>query len=413
MFTTNAYANDKVNVNVQPDTESIELDWEDEGHSYTIMNEHEGEEIWSGDQPQYTIDDLESDQIYQFILEIYNDEDELIDTAQINTSTLKNQQEMETFDEEMLSGDQEISYSMAESNLSTVASSDQVELQWENIPTDNNEYDILRDEEVIETVEGNEFVDDTVSGDEMHRYTVKGQKKVPEERVEEIEAEIEENEEIQLSEEEKEQALYEPKEASVVINASEGDHNSPSASTWLLRYTTFIPMEYAENPSCFITCTYEYFGGDDRGFGEAGSFRTRSDVVLNEDLEELYHFPDTGITYGYDEDYNEIDQAQADAEEDHDITTYDQGDFSHRMDLGSANPLLSYAPDIDAYYVSNIIDGLYAQFQGSHDQAPSHEFYFDDRYGNSVTIHTAEHQGFHHLIPGFPNASFITNVYYR
>ncbi|QDI91596.1 hypothetical protein EPH95_10785 [Salicibibacter halophilus] len=191
----------------------------------------------------------------------------------INTPTLKDQEQVDSYNEELIdnSTNKEISYSMERSNISAVTYSDKVELNWSDIPTENNEYEILRDGEHLETVEGNEYVDDTIEQDEMYRYTVVGNKKLPQDRIDEIEMELEEND-IQLSEEEKQQALYEPKETNVIINASEGDGESNSLSSdinqdddWHLRYTSFIPMEYGENPWCTVSCTYDYFGGDDRG----------------------------------------------------------------------------------------------------------------------------------------------------
>ncbi|MCR6105382.1 hypothetical protein HXA34_03695 [Salipaludibacillus agaradhaerens] len=58
--------------------------------------------------------------------------------------------------------------------------------------------------------------------------------------------------------------------------------NLPDGYGHLLRYTTFIPMEYAPNPWCDLICTtYEYFGGDNRGFDAwPHSFRTRSDAYV-------------------------------------------------------------------------------------------------------------------------------------
>ena len=189
----------------------------------------------------------------------------------------------------------------------------------------------------------------------------------------------------------------------------------PPGYGYVLRYTTFIPMEYAPNPWCEISCTYKYFGGDDRSFDFwSNKFRTRSDVyvIWNGSSKYAKLHPQIGLTTGYDENYNLIGSGRAPTSDIH-IQNVEYGSdyIYHRMGLASGNPLTT-APDIDAFYYAKVFQDGRGEFYGVHDKAPSHEFYIATYPGDFYApIHQHTHSGFEYLWPWTSKEEFEVNFY--
>ena len=139
-------------------------------------------EIWSGGQSQYRLNNLASNTLYRFKLEVYDQSNRLIDTAIINTSTHKSEQDISSYlqsNAQMLStfSDEqaEISYPMVDSNVTVVIYQDRVKLNWSNIPTENNEFEIYRNGEHLAEIEGNEYVDKNVKNSEPELFITASQ----------------------------------------------------------------------------------------------------------------------------------------------------------------------------------------------------------------------------------------------
>ncbi|TFD93143.1 DUF3238 domain-containing protein [Jeotgalibacillus sp. R-1-5s-1] len=449
---TSSLAEEGFNVNVVSESNNIHVQWNEFGTKYELymLNGETEELIYKGGKTQFNITNLEEGKFHKLKL-VALENNKILDYVIINTTTealeeelLREKSASLAFSEE-LEEEPEIYNPMSKAEINTYLSKSSITLEWINVPNDFAHFELFKDGEKLTDVQENLFKDTDIVEDEVYYYTVVGYKKLPEERIAEVKAELKESG-IDYTFADQKDLFYEKKSLSAVVRASEKNvlpdtsqehkdsiladenlsHQSrvgtmssftpPPGYGYALRYTTFIPLEYAPNPWCDVICTkYSYFSGDNRGFDFwSNDFRTRSDVYLTWDGSNKYAKlnPQIGQTKGYDENYNFIDSDYAPTS-DIKIQNIEYGSdyIYHRMGLSSGIPLTT-APAIDAFYYAKVFEDGRGEYYGVHDKAPSHEFYIVTYPGGFYApIHQATHKGFNNLFPHTAKEEFEVNFY--
>lgn len=324
-----------------------------------------------------------------------------------------------------------IYHPMVESHIDTIVKDNEIKLVWYNLPDENQQYEIYRNGKYLTTVRGNEYLDTSLPKAKVYKYSVIGYKKIPQNKIKEKQSFLKQKN-IKVNKENEKVLFYERKELGTIVNVSEDKVTArtsndkvkllappiyPDGYGYLVRYTTFIPLDRAPNPWCEEVglCEFDEFEGDtyERGFDMwSDKFRTRADAYVTWDWDNkpnpITFDPQTGETIGYKNGV-EVRRDQAPAKEDMKIENEETGSdwIYHRMFLTPNNPLV-VSPDIDAFYYAKLYNSSYsAEFYGVHDQAPSHELYLMDYPGSyGIDIHTQEHQGFDYLWPWTTKTEF-------
>lgn len=452
LYTGTASADSFLDVEIKSDSSSISFNWNDISDNYRFyLLDNEGNEryLWSGETTSYTHGGLKVNTPYKYKLYIYNDNGEQVESVIITSRTLKTEKNIANTqipnikkmgkeselltNENILEKESEVFFPMSDSSVNAVYNDTYLTLSWDRIPTENNEYKVYKDGAFLTTVKGFEYVDYDIKQNEVYKYSIVGNKKLPYEEIERRTKEITDTLGRSLSEEEEKSIFTEMKTASLIIriskesvfkeelktmtslnkNISSANFTPPGGRNIMLRYTTFIPEDYPANPWPDLLSKYKYFGGDDRSFdADSSKFRTRLDTYStwsqNFTPQGVTANPQTGVTKGYDQNKKLIGTGQADAIADHKIWMEEIGDYQedgenwiyHRGSVSSKIPLLTQVatPAIDAFYYAKIWYDGRGEFYGVHDQAPSHEVYL--KYGGTwITVHQSEHVDFDYLFP--------------
>ncbi|EOP36205.1 DUF3238 domain-containing protein [Bacillus cereus] len=450
------------NVNVVSFSNSIDLSWNKRENVakyklYKLSNEEQWEEVWNGVGTKYTLANLEPSNAYTLKLVSYDSNDGTLSENKINAFTLRGENQKAEYKKALLSPSNsnlarsatninKVAYPMTDAYINTVESADMVKVMWGNVPTDDNSYEVYRDGKYVTFTNKTEFVDRKSSSvqkanisyastaDDPYRkyYDIKSTKQVPSSNVEEKVNVLKESglnpttEQIaELGCEEKNLGTYvddwsSKEKAAQAISKSQA--SAPSQQGFIYRYQTFIPTSREWSPIKWFA-SLESFEGDGRGFDYfSDRYRTRLDVRVTWSMGWVDNSPakfnvtkSTGLTTGYLKDGTPVN-GKANAENDLNVkiesaTPY-QAKFS--MKTASANPLVSGAPDIDAYaYVIVNRNGSGAT-AGFHDRAPNHEFYRGLYSGRPVynpeILHRSELHGFWKFwaLSGISTAEFVT-----
>nr|WP_088123564.1 DUF3238 domain-containing protein [Bacillus wiedmannii] len=450
------------NVNVVSFSNSIDLSWNKRENVakyklYKLNNKEQWEEVWNGVGTKYTLANLEPSNAYTLKLVSYDSNDGTLSENKINAFTLRGENQKAEYKKALLSPSNsnlassatninKVVYPMTDAYINTVESADMVKVMWGNVPTDDNSYEVYRDGKYVAFTNKTEFVDRKSSivqkanvsyastADDPYRkyYDIKSTKQVPSSNVEEKVNVLKGSglnpttEQIaELGCEEKNLATYVDDWSSTGKAAqaiSKSQASAPSQQGFIYRYQTFIPTSREWSPIKWFA-SLESFEGDGRGFNYfSDRFRTRLDVRVTWSMGWVDNSPakfnitkSTGLTTGYLKDGTPVN-GKANAENDLNVkidsaTPY-QAKFS--MKTASANPLVSGAPDIDAYaYVIVNRNGSGAT-AGFHDRAPNHEFYRGLYSGRPVynpeILHRSELHGFWKFwaLSGISTAEFVT-----
>ncbi|PEN51237.1 hypothetical protein COM47_00765 [Bacillus wiedmannii] len=450
------------NVNVVSFSNSIDLSWNKRENVakyklYKLNNEEQWEEVWNGVGTKYTLANLEPSNAYTLKLVSYDSNDGTLIENKINAFTLRGESQKAEYKKALLSPSNsnlarsaaninKVAYPMTDAYINTVESADMVKVMWGNVPTDNNSYEVYRDGKYVTFTNKTEFVDRKSSivqkanvsyastADDPYRkyYDIKSTKQVPSSNVEEKVKVLKESglnpntEQVaELGCEEKNLSTYVDDWSSkekVAQAISKSQASAPSEQGFIYRYQTFIPTSREWSPIKWFA-SLESFEGDGRGFNYfSDRYRTRLDVRVTWSMGWVDNSPakfnitkSTGLTTGYLKDGTPVN-GKANAENDLNVkiesaTPY-QAKFS--MKTASANPLVSGAPDIDAYaYVIVNRNGSGAT-AGFHDRAPNHEFYRGLYSGRPVynpeILHRSELHGFWKFwaLSGISTAEFVT-----
>ncbi|WP_342379009.1 DUF3238 domain-containing protein [Bacillus thuringiensis] len=450
------------NVNVVSFSNSIDLSWNKRENVakyklYKLNNKEQWEEVWNGVGTKYTLANLEPSSAYTLKLVSYDSNDGTLSENKINAFTLRGENQKAEYKKALLSPSNsnlarsatninKVAYPMTDAYINTVESADMVKVMWGNVPTDDNSYEVYRDGKYVAFTNKTEFVDRKSSivqkanvsyastADDPYRkyYDIKSTKQVPSSNVEEKVNVLKGSglnpttEQIaELGCEEKNLATYVDDWSSTGKAAqaiSKSQASAPSQQGFIYRYQTFIPTSREWSPIKWFA-SLESFEGDGRGFDYfSDRYRTRLDVRVTWSMGWVDNSPakfnvtkSTGLTTGYLKDGTPVN-GKANAENDLNVkiesaTPY-QAKFS--MKTASANPLVSGAPDIDAYaYVIVNRNGSGAT-AGFHDRAPNHEFYRGLYSGRPVyhpeILHRSELHGFWKFwaLSGISTAEFVT-----
>ncbi|GEM_PF-6896523 len=440
------YASNIDTVSVEQTGNFILLNWADQNEvSEVALLDGESNKyvnLWDGESNYYFFNHNGQSDWYKFRIRTFNENGLIKDTYYVNTKVISeavNTEESKemNFIQTAIDSQPQVEFPMTKSRIDTIITTSYVKLKWHDLPDEDEKYELLRDGELIAVVEGNEYTDFNIDSERIYTYTIKGSKRVSEQKVKKIKSELLQNN-LTIGHQEEALLFFEPKILTALVATSDKNvlslmssesksqlptssiapfaYETPSGTGFLLRYTTFIPLEKAPNPWCTVICsTYDEFGGDNRSYNVwHARFRTRSDVYVTWDGSNKYIIQNkqTGITTGY-KDGILVDTGQADADKDMKIWNVElQNNYIyHRMALASPNPLTP-SPDIDAFYYAKVYKTGIGEFYGVHDQAPSHEFYIIDypSYSNVRTIHLYPHQGFTYLFPWTAKAEFNVTI---
>src|SRR5699024_781679 len=191
---------------------------------YLLESDGEEQKVWNGSESEFSHENLDADTPYSYKIRSYDSSGEVKDYIIINTSTLDKENKVESLNNDIQSKSDDkgskIYFPMENSKLNVMYNSDFVFLSWKNIPTDNDSYEVYKNGELLDVVNGTEYTDENISKNETYQYTVIGNKEIPKDaqfiKLKEIDKEMSD-----LSKDEKKGLFYEPKQASAIIHTSE------------------------------------------------------------------------------------------------------------------------------------------------------------------------------------------------
>ena len=386
---------DSFTVQTKQATSSITLSWSQFGSHYKVFKE--GKLIGETKNNTFIDNDVKSDELVKYFIAAF-DGDKLIETVRISTKAKSDIRE------------KSIPGIAPDMTMESVASSNYVVLNWPEIPDDDSVYELYRDDEFIANVSGRNFVDSGLTPNTTYRYSIIGTKKINENEINAIKSEMGEriltDEELNLLKHTYESIkfvktldndLVKNLENAPLNEANLITTNSASSPYFSFRYLTFIPDYRVDNPIPGGGNTY--FLGNDRDF-DVLTFNN-SKTEQNIDIE--FDQPNNS-TYGHrvkndsttlvDEHNNVIETRSANCTTSNggfDLFLYnphsfgaDAKKFGAGADCGIPfGP--SFAPDINYGYDGWIERDGDWRVAGSHDQAPSHEFYIYIRSTGSYT----------------------------
>ncbi|MBP1991595.1 hypothetical protein [Paenibacillus eucommiae] len=393
-------AKDNIKAKTEISASSVTLNWDKIGTDYKVYKD--GKLIGETRENTFVDTTVKPDELYKYHIVVY-DGDQLIDTVRISTKAKS------SLDNSSLKKVNQIN--VPDMTIESIAGSDFVTLNWPEIPDDDNVYEVYRDGSLLASVSGRQFNDENVTHSTTYRYSVIGKKKLSEDEIKNIKKELDDNSANVVSDEElhKRENTFEAikfvktidsnleanLEESRLMESNLININS-SSPYFSFRYMTFIPD--ARVPIPFIGGLGYYFLGNNRGFNVLSeSYKTQQniDVTFDEPSYSTYN-QRTGVgeTVIVDEGwvYQDADTV---------VCTPSNGKYklyllapnSYGTDLKQFGAGAScgipffdnFTPDIDHYYDAWIERDGDWRVKGSHDKAPSHEFYIYDRSSSSYT----------------------------
>lgn len=393
-------------VTVIPSSHSISFEWEDIGQTYVItqknieqweVNTTNGKEemklvdeiIYNGSSSKFSQEDLDSKTRYEFEVSALDKEKNVLYTSNIDVSTLI-EEGINSFSKRSFKQEKTPKEIFEESQIIANYHDNSLNIQWINLPSHDNVFEVYVDKVKISTVTETDNYSIELKDYEEHLYSVVSFTKKSQEEIDEIKQKAKENN-INLTDEMLEKLSYQEFELSIVYKPSLNKVNSlafSSQSTFIpmytLQYSTFIPMKLAPNPVRYLPTKggrIAYFSGDSRGFDFwSNSFRTRFNVnvLFGSSSKSVFYFPYTGLTKAYDAKGNFLDSKSAPAANDMWLTNIDKSksnQISFKMNHASANPFTFPSPDINYEVAVTVQANGRVVANGWHDKAPSHEFY--------------------------------------
>jgi hypothetical protein len=291
------------------------------------------------------------------------------------------------------------------------------------VPHDDRILEIYRDGEFLGIMENHTFIDRTFQSGGKYDYSVRGNKNITPSEMEQRKRELKrrivtfDNEtfanetfanatiddllgdfhkdhyQLERNDVETVESIQLPDPMKATMQAA-SNRNGP----YYLRYMTFIPWQYLENP--LYTSKFgepiktKYFNGNDRGFratvsiDEKLKYKTWSEVKVDFARKTVGSSVDVGITIGYDKNKKEIwrDTTKKSCMKltSKDLSKSDRYTWSFSHSCGNPWPgwfFNAISPDIDYFYQATVYKNGDWQFKGRHDECPSHEIYIA-REGN-------------------------------
>ncbi|WP_156184525.1 fibronectin type III domain-containing protein [Rossellomorea marisflavi] len=381
LFALNSKFNiSKVETNLS--SNSISISWEAKADYYIVYLDEE--EYTKTDNKSVTIMELESDHPYGIIIQAISNE-EVSDTIAVQTVTpMTSAQEKKEENE------------IAAAIATAIFSTDEAKIIFENVPDDNQVYDVERNYEKIGSINENKnyILDKNLSEDTEYRYSIVGKVKLDQEEKKELQ-ETYEDQEVSVDEVEFEKIDREL-ELARTIKTLPKVKNTVSAAKWndpspgvQFMYTTFIPMkQFKFAPAKGMASPYHYFTGDGRSFDThaiSRKYRTRTKVRVS--------FPNSGgsivrfdkeanPTHGYNVFKQKWNTKLANMSEVYLVSKSESSTkATFNIHHNAKNPLHDILGSIEAPGITYDIQGeVYKagsyKIVGSHDNAPNHEMSF-------------------------------------
>lgn len=342
--------------------------------------------VYTGTQNLFKDEGLKKGELYTYTIERLDASGDWTDKIKLHTGTENRKKDSINRLEEIV--------------LTAIVSERRISLAWGEIEG-IAQFDIYRNGQLVETVEGNQYTDRQVPMNQEFTYWIRGKRPV---------AQSEES----FSEEKfkvaklfgalnwnssKEKAAMEEfwmtKKIASLNSLLSNEEKPKIYPVWHFRYQTFLPELVLKNPN--LLSPFPYFQGDGREFdAESLHYRTRVNftVDLKEEESSFSYDKDVGPTIGYNwrKKFNKADVASAEGIELEKIE-----ETGHKVSItlkhSVGNPITT-SPNID-YEVSAAFyrDGTY-DIIGIHDQSPNHEAYL--KYGDDgewMEIHQTESEG--------------------
>ncbi|MEK8200156.1 hypothetical protein [Lysinibacillus sp. FSL M8-0134] len=368
-----ASASDKTipSVSVTPDFNSIDVQWNFKGDLFKIID-NKGDIIYNGDQNSYKLVDLESNSLVSFYIVAYNDGN-ITNSQHIITTTLKNTNKLNM---RTLASSTEI-----DTSITSIASSEGVNLDWNDIPG-VEEYRVFRNQELIATISDSNYTDVSIVKNSTYTYEIEFS--IPLSDSEKVETKnfLSDNELLDLSDKEIEQ-MSQSRPVSIIRIVDTTPPSLPiqplatptTSFSWV--YKTFLPMDYIEDPIPLNGIAF--FGGDNRTFSfDSEKYRTKMWGKTVFSYDSTHDFSkNVGKTTAYDDNKKLISSKTASDELMYGVKnthTYTKADYTYYHKVGNPYiPISGHEIDILMRVVTNS-NGTYS-FEGKHDRAPSHELY--------------------------------------
>lgn len=428
-------AEDKGQINVKTETSvsSVSLTWEKKGTKYKIFRDGKlkGESV----ENTFVDTNVKPDELYKYLIVTY-DGDNPIDTIRISTKakssenkqSLKKSATQETTNKET---------DKLDMTIESVASSGVVTLNWPAIPDDDSIYEVYKDGSLIANVSDRYYTDKDVKPSTQYRYSVIGKKKLSDDEIKKIKEEAKEKYVVSDEELRNLEHTYEAikfvktLDSNLQTNLQESnlkETNSIAMSStpyFSFRYATFIPDQKVSNP--FPGGGGTYFLGNNRSFdvlSENSKTLQNIDVTFDQPYYSTYgHRTSVDSTTLVDGNNTPVYTGTAKCSPSNgafDLSLMSPNSYGADLKQFGAGadcgiPYYDWlSPDITYYYDAWIERDGDWRVKGSHDQAPSHEFYIYDRsLGRYTTIfqHNAARKSngevnFLALAPPYPSWTF-------
>lgn len=177
------------------------------------------------------------------------------------------------------------------------------------------------------------------------------------------------------------------------------------ASVW---HRTFIIDQYIKGPEPFVT--WNYFGGDNRGFSNSlnASFRTEVKTITDFETDRVIAYrPSVSNTKRYTRRSNGtyVLNAEKTATLDPIVQSVNEnGRVRVRVRHSSSNPFQSYYPAIDYHWEYIMVSDGGVTARGLHDGAPSYETFYEPPFSATPTRVYTYRQGSFVRLGGFMDA---------
>jgi hypothetical protein len=393
-----------------PGKTQILLQFRDPNSSYSIFLD--GEEIDLTTDTFYIIQNLVSETAYEVaVRKIESGEEELDYLYTLNQEQDKVDQQIATMidAQDRVIPTKELDEAFYKSFLQVHVSKHQIKLAIRGlVPSDDNIFQVYRDDQLIGTMTNYSFSDRQIQPGKIYDYSIRTAKSIPQQEIEQRKQILHEmypdadNETLQTLDDifgcsrsnyRLEKSNVETIEAIQLFrNASvqASNKNGP----YYLRYITFIPWQYIENPLYWVPgVDTKYFNGNNRGFKattvieERLKYKTWAEVKADFSKKKVGSSVRVGPTIGYDKNKKEIWRETADYHcmklTAKDLSKSDRYTWSFYHGCGMPWPgwVGQLPPDIDYLYDAKVSKNGNWEVKGIHDECPSHEVYIA-REGN-------------------------------
>jgi hypothetical protein len=393
-----------------PGKNQILLQFRDPNSSYSIFLD--GEEIDLTTDTFYMIQNLVSETAYEVAVKKMESGEEEIDYLY----TLS--QEQRKVDQQIAAmidaQDREIptkklDEAFYKSFLHVHVSKHQIQLTIHGlVPSDDNIFQVYRDDQQIGTMKNGSFTDRKIQSGKIYDYSVRTAKTIPQKEIEQRKQTLRkmypdaDNETLQTLDDmfgcsrsnyRLEKSNVETIEA-IQLFRNASVHASNKDGPYYLRYITFIPWQYIENPLYWVPgVDTKYFNGNNRGFKATTpidkdlKYKTWAEVKADFSKKKVGSSVRVGLTIGYDKNKKKLWQHRADYHcmelTAKDLSKSDRYTWSFYHGCGMPWPGWAgqLPPDVDYLYDAKVSKNGNWEVKGIHDECPSHEVYIA-REGN-------------------------------